>query len=105
MLGGCRILFHVACPFFEDEIQFQTKGYAALFIRPSTTFGYTSPDLPIVNANVNDITEKLAWLAGDLNLRAHLGEKGIQYLRKSHDVRVIAKQCVQLYERTIPSNL
>ena len=71
-------------------------------IDPSLT--QYAQDLPIVRADVTNLERKLIWLAEDAARRADLGVKGVEYVRKKHDVRIIADQCLNVYERSIVSN-
>lgn len=54
-------------------------------------------DMPIVNANPRTLTDALRPLVTDAALRQKLGEDGIAYVRKYHDVRSIIDQCLELY--------
>lgn len=55
------------------------------------------PDMPIVNANPKNLTEKLRELVMNRQLRKELGARGTEYVAKYHDVRVIIDQCLKLY--------
>lgn len=55
------------------------------------------PDMPIVNANPHNLAEKLLELVQNAKMRHELGQRGIEYVRKYHDVRSIVDQCLELY--------
>lgn len=54
-------------------------------------------DMPIVNANPNNLTDQVRGLVNDRQLRQALGLQGIEYVTKHHDVKAIIDQCVGLY--------
>jgi len=55
-------------------------------------------DLPILSADPKTLTEKLKELVENKQLRSELGQKGIDYVKKNHDVKVIADRCISIYE-------
>jgi hypothetical protein len=59
-----------------------------------------SQDLPIVNAHPGNLTEKLKEMVQDTQLRRTLGQAGQDYVRRTHDVKVIMDQCLQLYQES-----
>ncbi|MBN1270007.1 MAG: glycosyltransferase family 4 protein [Kiritimatiellae bacterium] len=54
---------------------------------------------PVVNANPDNLAEKLRGLIEDPAERARLGERGRAYVEERHDVRKIATDLLALYER------
>ena len=54
-------------------------------------------ELPIINATVDDITDKLEYLLKNGELRNHLGLKGREYVENYHDYRVIAWLLYDIY--------
>jgi glycosyltransferase involved in cell wall biosynthesis len=57
-------------------------------------------DMPIVNASPRDLTDRLRELVQDVNLRKRLGQAGVAYVHRYHNINVIIDQCLQLYERS-----
>ena len=55
------------------------------------------PDLPIVNANPSNLTEKLRELVENAQLRQDLAQRGQVYASKYHDVRSIVDECLRIY--------
>jgi hypothetical protein len=55
-------------------------------------------DLPIVNANIDNLQEKLSELISDNAMRHDLGLRGRAYAEKYHDSKVLAKELLKLYE-------
>ena len=68
---------------------------AVCFIDPQW-FPYR-PDMPIVNADPSSLVEKLAGLVGDSSLRTRIGQAGIEYVHKHHDIKRIVDQCLDIY--------
>jgi len=58
-------------------------------------------DLPIVSAGPNDLAEKLKMLIENQQLRRDLGKKGIDYVKRHHDLKVIVDQCLGIYEQCL----
>ena len=58
------------------------------------------PDMPIINATPSTLTTHLRELVKDAGLRKRLGDAGIDYARRYHDVKVIVDQCLQIYQQT-----
>jgi glycosyltransferase involved in cell wall biosynthesis len=56
-------------------------------------------DMPIVSARPTDLTDQLRTLVRDADLRNRLGDEGIEYVERHHDVRSIVDQCLALYRR------
>lgn len=59
-------------------------------------FGYRE-DLPIVNANPETLIYELEKLISNKMLREELGEKSRQYVKKYHDVEIVAAQLLKIY--------
>jgi len=55
-------------------------------------------DMPIVNANPRNLTEKLRELVQNAELRHDLSVQGQAYVEKYHDVQTIIDQCLRIYE-------
>jgi hypothetical protein len=60
-------------------------------------FPYRS-DMPIQNAHPKQLTQTLENLVKNVALRQELGNQGLVYVHKYHDVRVIIDQCLEIYE-------
>jgi glycosyltransferase involved in cell wall biosynthesis len=54
---------------------------------------------PVVNANPENIVEKLRVLLEDRDMREELGERGREYVKKYHDMHKIAKDLLELYAK------
>lgn len=57
-------------------------------------------ELPIVNATVDTIEEKIELLLQNPQLRRDLGEQGRMYAEKYHDYKIITKKLAEIYEGT-----
>jgi glycosyltransferase involved in cell wall biosynthesis len=55
------------------------------------------PDMPIVNADPSSLVGKLTELVGSSSLRSRLGQAGIEYAHKHHDIKSIVDQCLGIY--------
>lgn len=99
------------CDVYIDQVIYGMHGSAAVeamaFGKP--VVGYINPvigkdypnDLPIVNANPDNIAEKLEILVRDAVLRHELGKKGRAYVEKYHDDKKIAHELVDIYTEVI----
>ena len=56
-------------------------------------------DLPILSAGPKNLTEKLKLLIDKPQLRRDLGKRGIGYVKRHHDTKVIVDQCLSIYEQ------
>lgn len=70
------------------------------YIKPSMINKYLS-DLPIVNANEDNIEHVLEELIKNGELRHKLGKKGRAYVKRNHDVPVVAKYLLNIYKDLI----
>jgi glycosyltransferase involved in cell wall biosynthesis len=99
------------CDVYIDQIILGCHGAAATeamaFGKP--VVGYINsvigknypPELPIVNANPDNIAEKLEMLIKDSALRHKLGRQGREYVEKYHDDRKISQELIQIYKEVI----
>ncbi|MCB0402023.1 MAG: hypothetical protein KDD41_08055 [Flavobacteriales bacterium] len=55
------------------------------------------PDCPIVNANIDNLAEKLKGLIENKQLRIDLGKAGINYVKTNFDANVICDQMMDVY--------
>ncbi|KOA21039.1 hypothetical protein CLHOM_06270 [Clostridium homopropionicum DSM 5847] len=55
-------------------------------------------DLPVVIANTNNIKEVVEKLIKDKELREKIGSRGREYVKKYHDVNIIVKQFLKIYD-------
>jgi hypothetical protein len=56
------------------------------------------PDLPIVNANQDNLYEKLVALIRNKKARDEAGKKGKEYVHRRHLPAVVAKKSIELYQ-------
>jgi len=54
--------------------------------------------IPIINANKNNIVEKIEGLINNSKLRKTIGEKSIEYVKKYHNVDVEAEKLLKLFD-------
>ena len=99
------------CDIMLDQFVGGYFGLAALeamaFGKP--TFCYIKPfclsqspdDLPIVNANQDNLTEILKEFIKDGQKRYEVGRKSRAYVEKYHDAHKIARQLVDIYEELL----
>lgn len=99
------------CDIYIDQLILGAHGAAAVeamafgkpvvcYINPETERDYP-PELPIVNANPDNIEEKLEILIRDSILRRETGEKSRAYVEKYHDDQKIARELVEIYREVI----
>jgi glycosyltransferase involved in cell wall biosynthesis len=104
-----KVMSH--CDIYVDQLIIGGHGVAAIeamafgkpvvcYINPQIGKDYPA-DLPVVNANPDNIAEKLEVLIRDAAVRHELGKKGRQYVEKYHDDQKIARELVQIYEEVI----
>ncbi len=99
------------CDIMLDQVCGGDHGLAALeamaFGKP--TFCYIKPfclsqspdDLPIVNANPDNLTEILKEFIKNGQKRHEVGRKSRAYVEKYHDAHKIARQLVDIYEKLL----
>jgi glycosyltransferase involved in cell wall biosynthesis len=96
------------CDIFVDQFVLGAHGLASLeamaygkpvvcYIKTSMIDKYPS-DLPIVNANQENLPDVLSKLLEDGDLRHELGRRGRAYIEKYHDAHLLAKQLVEIYK-------
>ncbi|MCX7704821.1 MAG: glycosyltransferase [bacterium] len=96
---------------FVDQIIIGSHGMAALeamaygkpvvcYIKPSLIPTYP-PDIPIVNANPDNLLEVLKSLILDSNLRYEIGKKSRDYVEKYHDAIKLAGELKKIYADVI----
>lgn len=99
------------CDVMLDQFIAGAYGVAALeamafgkptlcYIRPSLLSNYPS-DLPIINANQNNLVEVLGSLLEDGQRRHEIGRRSRAYVEKYHDAHQIARQLVSIYQELI----
>jgi glycosyltransferase involved in cell wall biosynthesis len=55
------------------------------------------PDCPIVNATINDLADKLAWLIANPKDRERLGREGREFVERHFDRDKVGHQVMELY--------
>ncbi len=99
------------CDIYIDQLIIGMHGMAAIeamsfgkpvicYINPVTGAGYPN-DLPIVNANPQDIGDKLEMLLKDSDLRRRTGEASRRYVEKYHNETLVARELVRIYSEVI----
>ena len=99
------------CDIYIDQLILGSHGYAAVeamafgkpvvcYINPEIGKNYPE-DLPIVNANPDNITEQLEVLIRDAELRHEIGRRSRAYAEKYHDDKKIAAELLSVYEEVI----
>lgn len=99
------------CDVYIDQLIIGAHGIAAVeamafgkpvvcYINPAIGKNYPS-DLPIINANPDNLIEKLEPLIRDGNLRHAIGKKSRAYAEKYHDDQKIGRELIQIYEEVI----
>ena len=56
-------------------------------------------DIPIINADIDSIKDKIEWTISNKDKLEELGKKGLEYVKKNHDSKKIAGQLLSAYER------
>ena len=99
------------CDIMLDQFVCGGHGLAALeamalgkptfcYIKPSLVSLYPS-DLPIVNANQDNLAEVLDKFLKNGKLRYEIGRKSRAYVQKYHDAHMLARDLVKIYEELI----
>lgn len=94
-----------------DQLLIGSHGVAALeamamgkpvvcYIKPACV-QYYPPELPIVNANPDNLEAVLLELLEDGHKRYDIGLKSRQYVEKYHDAHKVARNLVKIYEQLI----
>ncbi|MEQ1920987.1 MAG: glycosyltransferase [Pyrinomonadaceae bacterium] len=99
------------CDIYVDQLILGAHGYAAVeamaFGKPvvcyiNSEIGKDYPDdLPLINANPDDIEKKLELLIRDATFRHETGKKSREYVEKYHDDKKIAHDLVDIYKEVI----
>jgi hypothetical protein len=67
------------------------------YIKPSMVEKYP-PEIPIINANMDNLTEVLEVILKDGKLRYEIGMQGRRYVEKYHDASKLVKELINVYE-------
>ena len=70
------------------------------FIKPSLINSYPA-ELPIINANQDNLICKLEMLLKDGNTRYEIGFRGREYIENNHDALSIADKIIEIYRETL----
>jgi len=57
------------------------------------------PDCPIVNATIDDLADKLAWLIANPKERVRIGREGREFVERHFDRDKVGHQVLELYRR------
>jgi glycosyltransferase involved in cell wall biosynthesis len=99
------------CDIFLDQFILGAHGLAALeamafgkpvvcYIKPVMIQKYPA-DLPMINANPDNLAEKIEYLLKDASLRHKTGIESRRYVEKYHDARVVAVNLLEIYQKVI----
>lgn len=99
------------CDLYLDQFTIGAHGLAALeamafgkpvlcYIKPSLVGTYPT-DMPIVNANQDNLAQVLEPLLRDGTLRHDIGRRSRAYVEKYHDAHKLARELVGIYEELI----
>jgi glycosyltransferase involved in cell wall biosynthesis len=99
------------CDVFLDQFVVGAYGLAAIeamalgkpcvgYILPELRDAYP-PELPIVQADENDLADVLDRLLADGAARNALGRRGRAYVEQYHDALMIGRQLIEIYERLL----
>lgn len=91
-----------------DQFVLGDRGMAAIealafgkpvvcYIKPSLVTKHPA-DMPIVNANQDNLADVLATLLQDGNHRYRLGRRGRAYVEKYHDAHEVSRQLLTIYQ-------
>jgi hypothetical protein len=67
-----------------------------VYVQPSM-LAHHPPEIPIVNATVDNIAEVLESLIQDGQRRYELGVRSREYVQKYHDADVLARELLDIY--------
>ena len=56
-------------------------------------------DIPIINADINNIKDRIEWALNNRGKLEELGKKGLEYVKTNHDSKKIAKRYLEVYDR------
>lgn len=103
MVRDCDIMLDqfVIGSFGMAAVEAMALGKPALcYIKPSLV-SRLPPDLPIINANQDNLVEVLGSLLEDGQRRHEIGRQSRAYVEKYHDAHQIARQLVTIYQELI----
>ena len=56
-------------------------------------------DIPIINADINNLKDKIEWALNNRDRLKELGKKGLEYVKANHDSKKIAMRYLEVYEQ------
>ena len=56
------------------------------------------PSMPVVSVTPETLHTVLRGVLSSADLRAELGERGIEYVKQHHNPKTIAERCLEVYE-------
>jgi glycosyltransferase involved in cell wall biosynthesis len=100
------------CDIFIDQIILGSYAAAAIeamslgkptvaYIMPGVYRNGTPVDCPVVNANPDNLAEKLTELIDDPELRYNIGVKSRRYVEAVHNADTLARQLLEIYNTDI----
>ena len=103
MISDCDIMLDQFCGGDHGLAALEAMAFGKptlCYIKPSCLEKYPD-ELPIVNANVDTLSEVLERLLKDGQRRFEIGRKSRLYVEKYHDAHEIARQLVDIYEELL----
>lgn len=79
------------------SIEMMAKGVPVVCRIRDDLRGHYADDLPIVSAGPDNITEVLEGLLQHPETWADLGRRGVEYVRREHEMHAVAERVLQLY--------
>lgn len=97
------------CDIYVDELRCGSHGVTAVeamaagkavvtYIRPDLVERYP-PEMPLVNANPDNVLEVLRRLIEDDEWRARQAQAGRPYVEKYHEAKVVAREMLSVYRQ------
>lgn len=97
-----------ACDIYADELRCGSYGVTAVeamaygkptisYIRPDLIGSYPA-ELPIVNANPDNVTDVLRDLIVNNLKRVEIADRSLQYARCYHDANIVAQEMLDIYK-------
>jgi glycosyltransferase involved in cell wall biosynthesis len=72
------------------------------YTRPELDHVWRRPEVPYINANLDQLPDAISNLLQDARLRQELSVAGRAYVEKVHDARVQARKIMECYQQILP---